>query len=153
MTENAVTDDFVVRTARNVVADLAPDELALFEPVSRAYLRDPRKVLADRARPGAVLGSGIDTVITVLSPVALAVAASVGQHLVDKAGGAAVSGGGRLLKRLRRKKDQGVRPEITREQLDELRGVAVERAKKLGLTDEEAERIGNAMRAGLEREL
>jgi hypothetical protein len=153
MTESAVSDDFVVATARNVVADLAPDELALFDPVSRAYLRDPRKVLADRGRPGAVLGSGLDTAIVVLSPVALAVATSVYQHLLDKAGEAVVGGAGRLLRRLRRKKGHGSRPEITRGQLAELRALAVERAKELGLSDEEAQRVGDAIRTSLEREL
>ena len=37
-------------------------------------------------RPGAVLGSGLDTVVLVVSPVALAVATAVYQNLVDKTG-------------------------------------------------------------------
>lgn len=146
-------DDFVVATARAVVADVAPDELALFDPVSRAYLRDPKKVLSDRSRPGAVLGSGIDVAIALVSPVALAVASAAYDHLVSKAGEAVVEGGGRLLKRLGRKKNAAFRPEITSAQLDELRELAVERVKELGLSDEEANRIADAMRASLEREL
>jgi hypothetical protein len=146
-------DDFVVATARTVVADLAPDELALFDPISQAYLRDPKKVLADRGRPGAVLGSGIDVAVALVSPVALAIASAVYDRLIEKAGEAVVEGGGRLLKRLGRKKNAAFRPEITAAQLDELRGLAVERAKELGLADEEAERVADAMRASLEREL
>jgi hypothetical protein len=142
--------DFVVDTAREVVADLAPDELALFEPVSRAYLRDPKKVLSDRERPGAVLGSGLDVVIALLSPVALGVATAVYEHLLDKTGEKIVEGGGRLFKRLRRPRDA---PRITPDQLDELRALAIERAKELGVADDLAEKVGDALRATLEREL
>jgi hypothetical protein len=141
--------DFVVDTARAIVADVAPDELALFEPVSRAYLRDPKKVLADRARPGAVLGSGIDTAIALLSPAALAIATAVYDHLVDKAGEAIAERGLRLFKRRRDKE----LPEITADQLDGLRTLAIERAKELGLADEQAQRVADALRATLEREL
>ncbi|MEO6085414.1 MAG: hypothetical protein ABIQ18_20075 [Umezawaea sp.] len=142
--------DFVVDTARDVVADLAPDELALFEPVSRAYLRDPKKVLSDRERPGAVLGSGLDVAVTLLSPVALGVATAVYEHLLDKTGEKIVESGGKLFKRLRRPKNA---PEITADQLDELRALAVERAKELGVADDLAEKVGDTLRATLEREL
>jgi hypothetical protein len=142
--------DFVVDTARDVVADLAPDELALFEPVSRAYLRDPKKVLSDRERPGAVLGSGLDIAVTVLSPVALGVATAVYEHLLDKAGEKIVESGGKLFKRLRRPRNA---PEITADQLDELRALAVDRAKELGVADDLAEKVGDTLRATLEREL
>jgi hypothetical protein len=141
--------DFVVDTARDVVTDLAPDELPLFEPVSRAYRRDPKKVLSDRARPGAVLGSGIDVAVALLSPVALGVATAVYEHLLDKAGEKIAEGGITLLKRLRRPKDV---PAITADQFDELRALAVERAKELGVADDLAEQIGDALRASLERE-
>jgi hypothetical protein len=140
--------DFVVDTARAIVTEVAPDELALFEPVSRAYLRDPKKVLADRSRPGAVLGSGIDTAIALLSPAALAVATAVYQHLVDKAGEAIAERGLKLFKR--RTKET---PEITADQLDGLRALAFERAKDLGLADEQAERVADALHATLSREL
>ncbi|HWO59984.1 MAG TPA: hypothetical protein VNO31_08120 [Umezawaea sp.] len=142
--------DFVVDTARSVVTDLAPDELALFEPVSRAYLRDPKKVLSDRERPGAVLGSGIDIAIALLSPVALGVATAVYEQLLDKAGEAIVERGGKLLKRVRRPKGA---PVITADQLDGLRTLAIERAKELGVADDLAEKVGDALRATLEREL
>jgi len=141
--------DFVVDTAREMVTDLAPDELPLFEPVSRAYRRDPKKVLSDRARPGAVLGSGIDVAVALLSPVALGVATAVYEHLLDKAGEKIVESGGKLFKRLRHPKDV---PVIAVDQIDRLRALAVERAKELGVADDLAEKIGDALRASLERE-
>ncbi|GAA3859710.1 hypothetical protein GCM10022243_26960 [Saccharothrix violaceirubra] len=143
-------DDFVAPAARAVVATLAPDELALFEPISRAYRRDPKKVLAQRDRPGEILGSGIDVAVALLSPVALAVAKAVFDRLTDRAGEAVVSGGGKLWKRLRRKDTSEVA--ITAEQLDGLHALAVERALELGLPQERAEQVADALRAHLERE-
>ncbi|AHH97710.1 hypothetical protein GCM10010174_01840 [Kutzneria viridogrisea] len=132
MTESSASEQFVLTLGRGIVTELAPEELALFEPISQAYLHDPRKVLADRGRPGAVLGSGIDTAVLVLSPVALAVATSIYEHLVDKAGELAVTKAGGLLKRLRRKKteDQPV-PELTPELCEEASEQARQAVEKL----------------------
>ncbi|MFD7656280.1 hypothetical protein ACFV4N_20110 [Actinosynnema sp. NPDC059797] len=124
--------DFVHTVARGVVAAVAPDELALFEPVSRAYLRDPERVPARRGRPGEVLGSGIDVAVELVSPVALAVADATYDRLVGETGEAAVCGsGGRL---------------------DELHALAGERASALGLPGDRAKRVADALRAHLERE-
>lgn len=120
--------DFVHTVARGVVAAVAPDELALFEPVSRAYLRDPERVPARRGRPGEVLGSGIDVAVELVSPVALAVADATYDRLVGEAGEAAVGG-----------------------RLDELHALAGERASALGLPGDRAKRVADALRAHLER--
>jgi hypothetical protein len=141
-------EDFVTSAAREVVAIVAPDELALFEPVSKAYLRDPEKVLAQRGRPGETLGSGIDVAIALVSPVALAIGTAVYEQLVDKAGEAIVNAGGKLWKRWRRKE----LPDITAEQLDELHRMTRERALELGLPEERAKQVADALRAQLERE-
>lgn len=143
-------EDFVSTVAREVVAAVAPDELALFEPVSRAYLRDPEKVLAQRGRPGEVLGSGIDVAIALVSPVALAIATATYNRLADKTGEAVVNTGRKLWKRLRRKElPEGA---ITEEQLDELHAMALVRALELGLSEEQAKQVADALRTLLTRE-
>jgi hypothetical protein len=85
MGELTTAEQFVAGFAREVVATLAPDELMVFEPVSRAYLSDPGAVLGTRPRPDAGLGSGIDTVVLTLTPVALSVATVVYEHLLGRA--------------------------------------------------------------------
>ncbi|MCP3801358.1 hypothetical protein NLX83_19025 [Allokutzneria sp. A3M-2-11 16] len=69
--------DEVTTLARGVVEACAPEELPFFAAASAAYFRDPRRALAGRKRSDEVLGSGLDTAVALLSPVALAVAAAV----------------------------------------------------------------------------
>ncbi|WP_143013160.1 hypothetical protein [Actinopolyspora mzabensis] len=88
-------------TARRVVESLAPEELSFFEAASEEFLRDPERATAVRRRGDEALGSGIDTVVALLSPAALAVAAAVYDQLVGRAGDAVVRGGDRVLSRLR----------------------------------------------------
>ncbi|WP_306211711.1 hypothetical protein [Actinoplanes sp. RD1] len=85
MGEPTAAEQFVTGFARRIVAALAPDELVVFEPVSRAYLSDPGGVIDARSRPDAELGSGIDTVVLALTPVALSVATTVYEHLLGRA--------------------------------------------------------------------
>lgn len=146
---------FVTATARYVVANIAVEELEFFDVVSTAYCRNPGKLLADRVRPGEQLGSGFDTVVPVVSPVALAVAFSVYQHLVDRAGEAVVRRGVHVLRRLRRRVEPDpelLRVGITRERLDEVKALAVARATELGLSPEDARRLADALCRSLERE-
>ena len=131
---------FVVGTARTVVAALAPDESDLVDVIGEAFVRDPDRVLSTGGR-APVLGSGIGTVVTMVTPVALAVAASVYQHLVDKAGKSLVDGGAKVLRKLFG--DDGDA---------EVRRVVVARAVELGRSPEEAERIAEVVVAELNRE-
>ncbi|WP_157440131.1 hypothetical protein [Actinokineospora inagensis] len=142
-------EDFVVSTARAVVTAVAPDELALFGPISAAYSRAPEKVAARRGRPGEVLGSGIDVVVALVSPVALAVATATYNRLVDRAGDAVVDAGGKLWKRARDRARPAV--EITDGQLAELHRMAHEKALELGLSEEQATRVADALKDELRR--
>jgi hypothetical protein len=70
-------DEQAARTlAQAVVADLAPQELPLFGPISRAWFANP-----DRVRDGPAtddtLGFGVAEAATILTPVILAVATRV----------------------------------------------------------------------------
>ena len=143
MRRSAEFDEFVLGTARAVVAEVAPDEVAVVDLVGPEFLRDPDRVLAQGGSRAPVLGSGIDTVVTVVAPVALAVGASVYQHLLDKTGETLVKGGGKLVRRLfRRGADESAA----------VRRVVVARALELGRSAAEAERIADAVIAHLERD-
>ena len=79
-------DEFITDTARYLVDQVAPDELAVFPAAAAQFLRSPRSVLRDRRRSGDFLGSGLDTVVDLVTPVALMLAAGAYQGLVGKAG-------------------------------------------------------------------
>ncbi|EWC58698.1 hypothetical protein UO65_6052 [Actinokineospora spheciospongiae] len=141
MGRSAEYDEFVVGIAKAVVADLAPDESVVVDVVGQEFLRDPERVLAEDGPRAPVLGSGIGTVVTMVTPVALAVGASVYQHLLDKAGESLVKGGGKLIRKVFRRGDDS----------DAVRRVVEARALELGRSPEEATRIADAVIAELSR--
>ncbi|SDP74591.1 hypothetical protein SAMN04487905_10874 [Actinopolyspora xinjiangensis] len=168
--------EFTVTTARRVVESLAPEELPAFAATSEAFLRDPERLLAGRRCGDEALGSGIDTVVALLSPAALAVAAAVYDQLVDRAGDAVVRGGDRVLSRLRARfrrrsavegdEDSATEPEtaepetagslttgpLTDEQRERVREVAEARARALGLTEDRVRLLVGAIVDSLDRE-
>lgn len=114
----AFTDDL----ARDLVAELAPDELPVFELVRAGFEQDPARMLGRGDRPGSVLGSGFETVLLVVTPVALAVAAAVQQHLIDRAAGFTVDAAVRAAKKgwRSRRGSPPPPPEITDSMRDEV---------------------------------
>jgi len=147
--------NFVHSLARHAVRDIAPDELPFFAAASESYFRDPDHALADRRRTDQVLGSGFDIVVTLISPVALAVAAGVYQQLTEKAGEAVARKGLRLIARIRRSaKESEATPvslPLTDEQRVEVRRVAEERARALGLDDDQVRLLVGAIMDGLDQ--
>lgn len=168
--------EFTVTAARRVVESLAPEELPAFAATSEAFLRDPDRVLAGRRRGDEALGSGIDAVVALLSPAALAVAAAVYDQLVGRAGDAVVRGGDRVLSRLRDRfrrrteleSDDGSASEestaepvaaeslttgaLTDEQRERVRGVAEARARALGLAEDRVQLLVGAIVDSLDRD-
>ena len=61
-------NEALVRVARDALAELAPEELAVFDAAAEAYLAAPRRVRR-RLRKGDPLGFGVE-VSVLSSPVA-----------------------------------------------------------------------------------
>ncbi|GAA0664496.1 hypothetical protein GCM10010193_14820 [Kitasatospora atroaurantiaca] len=151
--------DFVTAHARRVVAAVAPEELAAFGAVAEAYRRDPGKVIAGRRRSDEVLGSGLDAMVTLVSPVALAVLSSVYTHLLNRAGEELSRRGeqglGKLWRRIRRRPadeagpDNAV-PPFDQRQLEKVREVATARARALGLSEGQVDLLVVALVASLD---
>lgn len=160
--------ELVTALARNMVEAAAPQELAFFGPVAAAFARDPDRVLVGRHRPDQVLGADLDTVVTLISPVALAVASSTYRHLLDRTGDALVrrgrSGLGSLMRRLSRGRgrtgepddaDGGTSPAAVtfdEGQLAEVKEAATVQARALGLDDEQVDLLVAALMANLDRQ-
>lgn len=147
--------------ARHAVGELAPAELPFFTATSDAYFQDPHRALTGGRRTDDVLGSGFDVVVTLISPVALAVAAAVYEKLTEEVGGTVVRGGKRLGQRLwrrlrRRAPEPGPPPRISRpltaEQRAALRAVAQARARALGLPEEKVQLLVGAILDGVDRD-
>jgi hypothetical protein len=90
------------QVARDTVAMVAPDELVFFEAARAEFFRDPDRVVEGRRQRDEVLGYGMDELVQLVTPAALAIAAAVVGAAVDRAGTAvvdqAVGAGRRLLR-------------------------------------------------------
>jgi hypothetical protein len=120
---------FVEELARGLVAEVAPDELPVFEVVSAGYAQDPARVLGRDDYPGSMLGSGFDTVVLLVTPAALAVATAVHQHLMERASEFTVNSVIRVARK--RWGSWQKKPEPVRETTEVMRDEAVAGTRKL----------------------
>jgi hypothetical protein len=150
------TDDALVAAlARASVERAAPEELPLFRATSDAYFDDPAALERQRSRD-EMLGFGVETAVMLVTPVALAVAKDViefiGTHLrarAEKEGAGAID---HVLDRLLRRDDEPASlavptgpAELTDEQLEQVRTLALEKAKQLKLSDAKAELLAESL--------
>jgi hypothetical protein len=156
MSAQATDDALVAALARASIERAAPEELPLFRATSDAYFNDPAALEQQRSRD-EMLGFGVDAAVMLVTPVALAVAkdviAFIGTHLrarAEREGGGAID---RVLDRLVGRGETtggpasepaGV-PELTDEQLDQVRTLALEKAKQLKLSDAKAELLAESL--------
>ena len=149
---SAMTDDeLAVALARSAVEKAAPEEMVIFPAASEAFLEG--KDLTDKTRGGPLLGFGVDAAVVLLTPVALTVAKDVLglvrtqlKKQADKHGEDAFDW--LYAKIFRRgdddKKEDGP-PELTDEQLEEVRQLAIEKAKQLKLPKDKAELLADSL--------
>ena len=153
MSARSDDDALVAALARASVERAAPEELPLFRATSEAYFDDPSALERPKSRDD-MLGFGVDAAVMLVTPVALAVARDViqfiGTHLrarAEKEGEGAID---RVLDRLLRRDDEPVATpaspaELTDDQLEQVRTLALEKAKQLKLSDAKAELLAESL--------
>jgi hypothetical protein len=166
----ATEDELVVALARATVERAAPEELVIFPAASEAYLEGQDPTKATRGDP--MLGFGVETAVVLLTPIALTVAKDVLGFLrvqlkrqTEEHGDEAVDW---LLDKLLRRGDDEPAPaepgatasppegaagttepaeelDLTEEQLEQVRALALEKAKQLKLSDAKAELLADGL--------
>ncbi|RLK58033.1 hypothetical protein [Actinokineospora cianjurensis] len=143
--------------ARAIVGKLAPEELVFFEPASEAYFRDRDRDpdgTGGRARRDP-LAFGVTEVVALVTPVALVVSAAIADEVVGRTATAVVDRGVRGARWLRHKVRGGNRPELpARVEFDEhelarIRASAAEKARAMGLAEEQVSLFVDALIGGL----
>jgi hypothetical protein len=144
--------ELIVAVSRDLVASIAPEESALFRPLSIAHFEHPER--RARAQKDDMLGFGSGEVVVALTPVVLTV---VGETLVylraelaktvahDTA--AVLDAKVKALFHRSRPADQpaGALPALSREQLAEVRRRAVQEARVLRLSEARANLLADAL--------
>ena len=154
-------DELVVALARATVERAAPEEMVLFPAVSEAYLEGEDPTKASRGDP--MLGFGVDAAVVLLTPIALTVAKDVYGFLKVQLAKHAEEGGDDAVTWLRNRlfgrgedEDAASAPpadeapataelELTDEQLEQVRELALEKAKQLKLADDKAELLADSL--------
>jgi hypothetical protein len=151
MTEQ-VPDTVVADAAREIVARTAPQEMPLFRATSEAYFADPEKALAERKPKDEMLGFGIEAAALLLTPVVIDVTRRVALFLVAQFGDAVKKESGEavggivhdLFHRGEGEAKEDV-PDLTSEQLHEVREIAYSRALELDVPEDRAGLLADAV--------
>jgi hypothetical protein len=143
--------------SRDVVTELAPRELPVFEVVIRTYLEHPRRTARMvEAGDDDPLGIGVDSLAAMVTTLAIvaasAVAGAVSQFVVENT----YRGGRRLVRRMlgsrsRTEIEIAAIRALTVDQLAAVRQMVYERALAHGSDAEQAGRIANSVIAALVR--
>jgi hypothetical protein len=151
-TGRSTVDDLVVALARRGVAKTAPGELPLFTATATAYLVDPDEALKPRKQRDEVLGFGVGEVVTLMAPVALAVAREMVHFLIGHVRDVAKEETSpvvrRILLRLVRRDESPVPAEeegLSPAQLARMREIAIDTAMRLDLPTPKAHLLADAM--------
>ena len=148
----ALPDDLVAELARAAVQRAAPEELPLFAPMSEAYFADPAALDSGKRRDD-MLGFGVDAAVMLVTPVALQVARDVlgflHAELRERAREQGEGAIDRIIARLVGRKDETPAeepvPELTDAQLEQVRTLAVKKARLLKLSEDRAALLADSL--------
>lgn len=157
MSDPTVDDLLVEELARSAVSRAAPEELPLFRATSEAYFENPDGLAAQRSGD-EMLGFGVDAALVLVTPVALAVSRDVLNFVVEQVRAQAREHGKEVIDRLAaRLLHRGAKPttetpaaehdppDLTEEQLEEVRTLALEKARQLKLAPDKAELLADSL--------
>lgn len=150
-------DDLVIYLSRDLVGNIAPDELLLFEPLVAAYQRDPDG-MQDNGKRDDMLGFGTGEIAVLLTPVVLTIMHSVlpllievVQKTVKEHGSTALAEAIKSLFTHYRSitSSKSLPPPLTADQLRQVRHTAMQKARQRGLEDVQATSLADAIVANL----
>ena len=153
---NTADAALVTDVARDVLSQIAPDELPIFPAASRADVADPAAALRGLGARDEVLGFGIEALAAAATPVVLIVVTEVFQFLTSVAAEAAADGLTKEISEVVRAMFKRFRPSATsipsvlsREHIATIHGNVLLAAQRLRLPQDKARALANAVTAQL----
>lgn len=151
----------VTELSREIVTNVAPQELPIFRAQSQAYSRNPEKSLAAKPGKDDMLGFGPGEAFAFLTPCILAVMSSVVMFLTAEVKKAvkeqtasvitsAVKGlfkkyGPAAVHEAESKETTGQRIVLTAKQLDQVREIVINRARQLKVGEAKVDLLANSI--------
>jgi hypothetical protein len=153
--KNTVEPTLVCEIARDVLAELAPEEMPIFPAASRTYFADPAAARKQTRSKDSALGFGVDSFVF-LTPVVLPVLSEVFEFLRQAAEKAAEAGLAKEIPEIIKgmfRKFHSAEPDtptvLTREQIALIHGNVLAAAKRLRMPAETARSLADAVTARL----
>jgi len=152
------TDDaaLVTDVARDVLSEIAPEELPIFPAASRAYVADPAAALRGLGAKEEMLGFGMEALAAAATPVILIVVTEVFQFLTGVAAKAVADGLGSEISGLVKAMFKRFRPSapdtpsiLTRDHIAAIHNNVLLAARRLRLPQEKARALADAVTAQL----
>lgn len=151
MADDAARQEAMDALARQVVADVSPAELPLFDATADRYRADSEGTLAASSDSDEPLGFGVETAIVLLAPFALEFVKGIFTRIAQKAGDGATDAIAHRISKL----FGGAQPEpagpapLTPEQLALVDEAAREEARHLKLPPDRAKALADGVVAAL----
>lgn len=144
------TTYWIDEISKELVAEVAPEELDLFDELAEAYHANPNPPERTRGGGDSALGFGLDAAITAASPAAMAAVSACFGYLIQIAGDAFKDQTRDFItvqvKALFGKKASApVQLHLDPAQLARARDLAASEARRFGLSKDEADRLANAL--------
>jgi hypothetical protein len=154
--EDSAGATLVADIARDVLSEVAPQEVPIFAAVSRAYFADPAAALKQSQSKDYVLGFGAGTLTVLLTPAILHILSEVLEFLTRVAKKAVEDGLAKEIPEVVkamfarfRSSEPAIPSVLSKEQIGLVHGNVLRAAKKLRLPVDKAESLANAVTAQL----
>ena len=150
--ENLMIKQLVGDLSRDLVTQVAPQELPLFRANSEIFFRNPDELAVNRKAKDDMLGFGDGGIIVLITPVVLMVTQQVVLFVIEQVKKSAQEQGSALIDESVKKMFKKFRPAdgkkpnpLTADQLAQVRKVALKKAQELKLSDERARLLADAL--------
>ena len=137
-------DEIVGSLGRELVSDLAPEELPLY-PSLLSQFQGANRGRGDKSSHDQFLGFGAAEALTMLTPVILSFTGSFWQALVAEAARSSVHGVLDYVKAHLPGRHEASPPPLTADQLQLVRTVAEREARRLDISEDQAGLLADAM--------
>jgi hypothetical protein len=137
----------IAELARAIITQIAPRELPLFGPVSRAWFADPKPTRL-RAGGDKALGYGLTDTIPLITPFVLVAVTQVASYLSDVLSRAlADTAKDAISERVARlfRRDSASPTSLSQAQLSDIRKTVMEVAHAAGVSDQQSSLVADAL--------
>lgn len=153
--ENSNHNQLVAKIAKDLLAQVAPQEKALFRSISETYFKNPEKALAEQKPKDDMLGFGVGEAVGLITPVALAISGDVVKFLFEEATKVMKGESTDLITETvkswfgklhhEKKNEKKSSHPLTIEQLEQVRKIVIKKAKQLNLSEKNTKLLADAI--------